>query len=307
MAQLFFVIAGAAFAFFAVACIVFSAASKKRKGKAKPRAPDVCAEMRGLSFANVRCINYMAQLTRRMTLGKAGFILPSVPGAFSYKNFEADIELSGLGKVIERSAFNQAQVRLCLLFAVCAGLLGLLLSNELGAVGCILGAFFGFRLPAKSLKAAKVARTDSLERSLSELLEVVALGVRSGLSFDRSLRLYTQHFSCALARECEAAQKRWSLGLASREDALKDLAASYDSALFSRVIASVVRSLRFGSSLGPTLEAAAGQARDKRRVHIQEHVAKAPVKMMIPTGTLILPAMLLLVLGPVLLELMKGF
>lgn len=36
-------------------------------------------------------------------------------------------------------------------------------------------------------------------------------------------------------------------------------------------------------------------------------MAKAPVKMMMPTGALILPAMLLLVLGPVLLELANGF
>ena len=35
--------------------------------------------------------------------------------------------------------------------------------------------------------------------------------------------------------------------------------------------------------------------------------AKAPVKMMVPTGVLILPAMLMLVLGPVLLELAGGF
>ena len=39
----------------------------------------------------------------------------------------------------------------------------------------------------------------------------------------------------------------------------------------------------------------------------QEAVAKAPVKMMVPTGVLILPAMLMLVLGPVLLELAGGF
>ena len=43
-----------------------------------------------------------------------------------------------------------------------------------------------------------------------------------------------------------------------------------------------------------------------KQAQVEERVAKAPVKMMIPTGTLILPAMLLLVLGPVLLELMEG-
>ena len=43
------------------------------------------------------------------------------------------------------------------------------------------------------------------------------------------------------------------------------------------------------------------------RDRLEERVAKAPVKMMVPTGVLILPAMLMLVLGPVLLELAGGF
>ncbi len=35
-------------------------------------------------------------------------------------------------------------------------------------------------------------------------------------------------------------------------------------------------------------------------------MAKAPVKMMLPIGVLILPAMLLLILGPVVLGLVQG-
>ena len=74
-----------------------------------------------------------------------------------------------------------------------------------------------------------------------------------------------------------------------------------------RDVESAVRSLRFGSSLAEGLEASAAEARAAHRAHVEERVAKAPVKMMVPTGALILPAMLLLVLGPVLLELMEGF
>ena len=64
---------------------------------------------------------------------------------------------------------------------------------------------------------------------------------------------------------------------------------------------------RFGSSLAESLESAAAEARAEHRARLEERVAKAPVKMMMPTGALILPAMLLLVLGPVLLELANGF
>nr|WP_236643282.1 type II secretion system F family protein [Enterorhabdus sp. P55] len=139
------------------------------------------------------------------------------------------------------------------------------------------------------------------------MLDVVALGLRSGLSFDRSLALYGEHFDTLLSSSLAAAQRQWGCGLTSREEALRRVAASYDSALFGRVVENVVRSLRFGSSLAESLEGAAREARAAYRARKQEQVAKAPVKMMVPTAVLILPAMLMLVLGPVMLELIGGF
>ena len=59
---------------------------------------------------------------------------------------------------------------------------------------------------------------------------------------------------------------------------------------------------RLDAEEGAALEAGSGY-----KARRQEAVAKAPVKMMVPTGVLILPAMLMLVLGPVLLELAGGF
>ena len=84
------------------------------------------------------------------------------------------------------------------------------------------------------------------------------------------------------------------------------MAQGYDNPLFSRTVSAIIRSLRFGTSLGEVLEQAAEQARAARKAQVEERVAKAPVKMMIPTGTLIVPAMLVVVVGRVLLELMEG-
>ena len=49
------------------------------------------------------------------------------------------------------------------------------------------------------------------------------------------------------------------------------------------------------------------EARQSHKAYVEEKVMKAPVKMMLPVGTLILPSMLILVLGPVLLDLAQGF
>ena len=91
------------------------------------------------------------------------------------------------------------------------------------------------------------------------------------------------------------------------KEALRQLAASYECDQLARVVDSMVRSLRFGSALADILEEAAAQSRATYRTALEERVAKAPVKMMVPTGALILPAMLLLVMGPILLELAGGF
>ena len=162
-------------------------------------------------------------------------------------------------------------------------------------------------MPGRAVRAQRRERGALAERHLSEMLEVVALGLRSGLTFDRSFALYGSHFDNEFARSCARAHRSWSLGLAVREDALRELAASYDCGQLAHVVDSVIRSLRFGSSLADSLEEAAAQARATYRTALEERVAKAPVKMMLPTGTLILPAMLLLVMGPVLLELIGGF
>lgn len=214
---------------------------------------------------------------------------------------------AGLAVEVSLAGFREAGVRLALVGTAVGGLVGAVLSNELAVLLAFLGFVGGAVSPRWAVRVAEAKRTIEVERYLSEMLEVVALGLRSGLSFDRSFELYAQYFSSPFAGACSSAQRRWSLGLATRDEALRSLAASYGSDQLTRVVENTVRSLRFGSSLAEGLEAAAVEARAEYRARMEERVAKAPVKMMMPTGALILPAMLLLVLGPVLLDLGGGF
>lgn len=214
---------------------------------------------------------------------------------------------AGIEEAVSPRGFLEARRRVSVICGVSGVMIGSLFSWELAALLCVIGVVGGAIALKKAVLAVERRRADELERSLSEMLEVVALGLRSGLTFDRSFYLYGTYFDSALARACTRAQQRWTLGLMTREEALRDFAASYDSTVLARVVENVIRSLRFGSSLSESFEVAASDSRAAHRAQIEERVAKAPVKMMIPTGTLILPAMLLLVLGPVLLELMEGF
>ena len=214
---------------------------------------------------------------------------------------------AGLEGQLGSAGFWETRVRLGLAGALGGGAVGLLVSGELGLIMALGGLALGWRALPRAIRQRERHRAEAMERDLSEMLDVVALGMRSGLSFDRSLQLYTEHFQTLLAASFRSAFRQWACGLASREEALRATAASYDSSLLGRVVENIVRSLRFGSTLADNLEDAAREARAAYRARKQEQVAKAPVKMMIPTGVLILPAMLMLVLGPVLLELAGGF
>ncbi len=252
-------------------------------------------------------VGYLQRLTRLLALGATRPLSGGArfTGAQAWLSEHAG--KAGLRDGVSAQGFVEASVRLAGAGMLGGMAAGSLFSVELAAIGALAGAAAGAASPARAVRRAERQRVEALGRSLSEMLEVVSLGLRSGLSFDRSFQLYGAHFKTPFARECVAAQRAWTSGLSTREEALRSLAASYDAPALGRVVESVVRSLRFGTSLVEILEAASAEARADHRARVEERVAKAPVKMMVPTGTLILPAMLLLVLGPVLLELMEGF
>lgn len=143
----------------------------------------------------------------------------------------------------------------------------------------------------------------SYERDLPACLEVVALGMQAGMNFDQAFALYTERFKTPLAECCGESLVVWQRGLISRDEGFRELAQKVGTPSFKHFNTSVLRALRFGSPLAPLLLDLADEARKEYRVSKQEMVAKAPVKMLLPTGVLILPAMLLLVMGPIILDL----
>lgn len=213
---------------------------------------------------------------------------------------------AGLAGKVSDAAFVDTRFRLSVLGGAAGFCLGALLSGELAMLMGVGGVLMGWKMPAGTVKRQEREREANLESHLPEMLDVMALGMHSGLSFDAALGLYCTHFATPLSHELRVAQEKWMSGLESRADALKGLSATYASSVFARVTEAWVRSLRFGTSMVEGLEAESAQARSACKAQREERIAKAPVKMMVPTGVLILPAMLILVLGPVLLELMNG-
>ena len=135
---------------------------------------------------------------------------------------------------------------------------------------------------------------------ISEMIDVVRLGLSAGLSFDAALELYCTGRESALARRMGEAMLAWRMGVSTREEAL--LAAARDSGVRALETFATVSSqaIELGAPLAETL---AGQSREIRAAHraaVEREIERVPVKLLIPTGTLILPALLLSIIGPLL-------
>ena len=124
---------------------------------------------------------------------------------------------------------------------------------------------------------------------VSEMIDVVRLGLSAGLSFDAALEIFCANRRSVLALRLERACMAWQVGVGTREDELLAAARDLD-----------VRALEtFAITVGQAL----AQSREIRAAHraaVEREIERAPVKLLIPTGTLILPALLLSILGPLL-------
>jgi tight adherence protein C len=143
-------------------------------------------------------------------------------------------------------------------------------------------------------------RRASCLAELPVLLDVVTLGLSAGLSFDSSLELYCERYDGELAHAFSEAMLSWRIGASTREGALASLADELGVAALGRFSSVVAEALAFGTPLAEALERQAQVMRDEQRSQIEEEIERVPVKMLIPLGTLIVPAMFLAILGPLL-------
>ena len=135
---------------------------------------------------------------------------------------------------------------------------------------------------------------------VADMIDIVGLGLSAGLSFDAALSLYCDGRPGVLAGRLERALLSWQSGIASREEELGATARDLGARALEVFAAVVSQALELGAPLAEALAAQGVEIRAQHRAEVEREIERAPVKLLIPTATLILPALLLSILGPLL-------
>lgn len=170
----------------------------------------------------------------------------------------------------------------------------------------ILVGFFG---PAIWLSARASERRDRIEKSFPNALDLIQISVESGLGFEAALARVADELSIAapdLCAEFKHAQQEIYAGR-DREMAYQSMAERLMIEEAHAFVNVVLQSYRFGTSLSQALLAYSSEMRQRRELAAQEKANKLPVYMSAVMAGLMMPALLIVTIGPVVLRYMQGF
>jgi tight adherence protein C len=168
-----------------------------------------------------------------------------------------------------------------------------------------LGALVGSRAPGLRLARTARRRSARIDAQVPELVELLVAASESGLPPPAAFVRSADALLAPLGDEVRDAAARIRLGEPWREslDRVVDRTGSPGLAMLAR---SLERSHRLGASARGALHALVDELRAERRARAEERARRAPVKMLFPLVFLILPAFLLLTVGPVLLSTVRS-
>jgi tight adherence protein C len=228
--------------------------------------------------------------------------------------------LKRLGDVAPRSASEKGKLQKRLISAGYRGhealvvFFGLRLGVALGAFAlftlpiiikpnffvALVACLLGYVMPAMLLARLAKRRQHRMRLGLADVLDLLVVSVEAGLGLDQALQRVGQELAFAhpdLCDELRLINLELRAGKA-RAEALHNLAERTGVDDIASLVAMLVQTDKFGTSVAQSLRVHSETVRTKRRQRAEEAAAKTGVKMVFPLVFCIFPAIWVITIGP---------
>jgi tight adherence protein C len=173
----------------------------------------------------------------------------------------------------------------------------------------LVAASIGYYLPNVVLSRIAQRRKREIFETIPDALDLLTVCVEAGLSLERALvKVATEiHIkSVILAQELQLVLMEMRAGF-SKEKALRNFSLRIGVDDIDALVAMLIQSERFGTSIGDALRVYSENLRSKRRVIAEEAAAKIGLKLLFPLIFCIFPTLLMVLLGPAGIKIMRTF
>jgi tight adherence protein C len=176
-----------------------------------------------------------------------------------------------------------------------------LLGGGIGIIVILIAAFAGgagWILPKTLVERRARKRTAQIDYEVPELVDLLVTTIEAGVGFGSALQLSARRVRDPLGSELRLTLGEQAMGL-TMNDALRNmLERTNRSASMRAFVQAIVQGETLGVSIGKTLRDLAIDMRKRRRQAAEEQAQKAPIKLLFPLTFLILPAMMIVIMGP---------
>jgi len=165
----------------------------------------------------------------------------------------------------------------------------------------------GYVAPGQWLLWRIARRRHAIERGLPNVLDLMVVCVESGLGIDQAVLQVAKELHYAHPEICdEFAVMNLELRAGKRRvEALHNLAERSGVDDMRKLVAVLVQTDRFGTSIAQSLRGHADYLRTQARQRAEERAAKLAVKLVFPIFFCVLPSLFVVTVGPVLTRLIR--
>jgi tight adherence protein C len=178
------------------------------------------------------------------------------------------------------------------------------------AVIYILFAFvIGFFFPRYVLKRMIRSRQQQVRWGLADALDLMVISIEAGLGLNAAMVKVSAELKDVhpdICDEFEMANLEMRVGR-DREEALRNLAERTGVDDLRSLVAMLIQTDKFGTSIAKAIRAFSDSLRTKRRQRAEQAAQKAAVKLLLPLACFLFPTLFIAILGPAALQLMDTF
>jgi tight adherence protein C len=171
----------------------------------------------------------------------------------------------------------------------------------------LAGCGLGYLLPSMMLGRLAKRRQHRIRLGLADALDLLVVSVEAGLGLDQAIQRVGEELDFAhpdLSDELRLINLELRAGKA-RPEALRNLADRTGVDDVSSLVAMLVQTDKFGTSIAQSLRVHSETLRTKRRQRAEEASAKLGAKMVFPLVFCIFPAILVVTIGPAAIKFVK--
>jgi tight adherence protein C len=278
-----------ALAVFGLGAAVLASWARKREGElARRRVLQAAPE--GEAHKEAAYVGWLARL--------GGFLSA---GRFS-RQLQQDLAHAGFHGSNTAAIYLGSKILLFLGGIACGIALFALASLPL-VPACLAGmcvALVLFLTPNVVVSIRRRRRRDEIQRRLPDAVDLIEVCVSSGMGLDMAWHSVTDEIrrvSRVLADEMELTRLEISLGI-PRTEAMRHMAQRTGADEISSLVALLVQSERFGASIAEALTTFAQSMREIQSRRAEESAEKMAVKLLFPMVLFIFPALLIVMVGP---------